>query len=483
MKRFIDLSLYLVTNRQGLELDEFFHIICLAIEGGVKIVQLREKEASAGEMIAIGKRLLSYLKPRGIPLMINDRVDVAHAVGADGVHLGQSDLRVADARAILGRNAIIGLSVESLEQALEANEEDVDYLAASPLFCTKTKTDCAEPWGLNGLQQLCDVSRYPVIAIGGINETNAKQIIECGAAGVAVVSAIFNAPCPTAAALRMIDSMKTHPVYKVLTIAGFDGSGGAGIQADLKTFSALGCYGTTALTALPVQNTMGVRSIYDIDTACVEEQIRAILEDMPMNAVKIGMLHRQDIIESVANILSCYNAVNVVLDPVMVAKSGDKLLMPEAIASMKERLLPIVTVLTPNLLEASELLEREVQNKAQMEKAALDLVQMGPQAVVVKGGHLNGDCDDCLCLKNPNLEIHWFSSPRIQTKNTHGTGCTFSAAIAAFLARGCTILDAITQAKEYLTRAVDAGKSLNIGRGHGPVHHFYDLWNISDSHR
>lgn len=272
--------------------------------------------------------------------------------------------------------------------------------------------------------------------------------------------------------------MNTQQLYKVLTIAGFDGSGGAGMQADLKTFSALGCYATTALTALPVQNTMGVKSIYHIETVCLEEQIKAILEDMPMNAIKIGMLHRQEMVESVANILKDYNATNLVLDPVMVAKSGDKLLMPQAIASLREQLLPITTVLTPNLFEASELLGRGIQDKAQMENAALDLMEMGPQAVVVKGGHLSGDCADCLCFKNPRPEIHWFSTSRILTQNTHGTGCTFSAAIAAFLARGFTILDSVNHAKEYLTQAIDAGKQLKIGQGHGPVHHFYYLWNF-----
>lgn len=272
--------------------------------------------------------------------------------------------------------------------------------------------------------------------------------------------------------------MKKQRLYKVLTIAGSDGSGGAGIQADLKTFHALGCYGASALTALPVQNTMGVHSIYDIDVVCLEEQIKAILDDMPINAIKIGMLHRQEIIESVARILTHYNTTNIVLDPVMVAKSGDYLLMPKAISSMREKLLPITTVLTPNLSEASALVGREIRNKSQMEKAALDLIQMGPQAVVVKGGHLLGDCDDCLCLKNPSLEIHWLSNPRIHTKNTHGTGCTFSAAIAVFLARGFTILDSVNQAKKYLTKAIDAGRQLKIGQGNGPVHHFYHLWNF-----
>lgn len=264
-------------------------------------------------------------------------------------------------------------------------------------------------------------------------------------------------------------------MYKILTIAGFDGSGGAGIQADLKTFSSLGCYAATALTALPVQNTMEVKSVYEIGTICLEEQIKAILEDIPMDAIKIGMLHRQEIIESVAALLKEYRATNIVLDPVMVAKSGDRLLMPQAILTMKNKLFPITTVLTPNLLEASELLDRTIQDKIQMERAAKDLIQMGPKAVIVKGGHLNGDCDDCLCINSKKPEIYWFSSPRIQTRNIHGTGCTFSAAIAAFLAKGFSILDSVKQAKEYLTQAIDAGKNLKIGKGNGPVHHFYNL--------
>lgn len=275
--------------------------------------------------------------------------------------------------------------------------------------------------------------------------------------------------------------MESNRFYKVLTIAGFDGSGGAGIQADLKTFSALGCYGTTALTAIPIQNTVGVRSIYDITSECIEEQIKAILDDMQMNAVKIGMLHRCDIVEAVTQVLLQYGVKNIVLDPVMVAKSGDKLLLPNAITAMKEHLFPLVTVLTPNLQEASELLGREIINKSQMEKAAIDLIGMGPQAVVVKGGHLSGDCDDCLVLKDSTPSVHWLTGVRIQTKNTHGTGCTFSAAIAAFLARGFSILDSVTQAKTYLTKAIEAGAYIKTGQGNGPVHHFHRLWNFLDS--
>ncbi|MBX3718298.1 MAG: bifunctional hydroxymethylpyrimidine kinase/phosphomethylpyrimidine kinase [Parachlamydiales bacterium] len=272
--------------------------------------------------------------------------------------------------------------------------------------------------------------------------------------------------------------MHKNRFFTVLSIAGFDGSCGAGIQADLKTFSALGCYGTTALTAIPIQNTRGVRAVFDIPASCVEEQIKAILDDIPINTVKIGMLHRQDIIESVVKILRSYPIPNIVLDPVMLAKSGDPLLMPNAIAAMRDLLFPIATVLTPNLLEASELLKRDIRSKDQMEEAALELIEMGPQAVVVKGGHLNGSCDDCLALNRFGVAIQWLYSKRINTKNTHGTGCTFSAAIASYLARGLPIIDSVRLAKHYLTRSIEAGAKMQIGQGNGPVHHFHHLWEF-----
>lgn len=204
----MNLSLYLVTQRTSNDIDFFFKTILAAVEGGVTIVQLREKEISARDFIDIGKKLLCLLKPLNIPLIINDRVDIAHSIRADGVHLGQSDLSVSEARAILGKQAFIGLSVENLDQAKTVLKEDVDYLAVSPLFHTKTKTDCSTPWGLQGLKELCTLSKHPVIAIGGINETNAKQVIECGAQGVAVVSAIFNAPCPKTAARRIKNALE-----------------------------------------------------------------------------------------------------------------------------------------------------------------------------------------------------------------------------------------------------------------------------------
>lgn len=215
MKSPIDLSLYLVTHRSTLSFEDFFKIIREAVEGGVKVVQLREKETSARDMITLGKRLLAFLKPLGVPLIINDRVDVAHALNADGVHLGQSDLSVAEARSILGKKALIGLSVETIPQVIAAADEELDYLAASPVFLSKTKSDCGKPWGLDGLKSICAISPHPLVAIGGIDETNVKEVLDCGAVGVAIVSAIFNAPCPKTAAMTITNRMRADAISRL----------------------------------------------------------------------------------------------------------------------------------------------------------------------------------------------------------------------------------------------------------------------------
>lgn len=210
LKSLTDFSLYLVTNREGLTLDQFFSIICQSIEGGVKVVQLREKETSTREICEIARALQPLLKRRSIPLLINDRVDIAHAVNADGVHLGQSDLKLSEARALLGKRAVIGLSVETMEHVREVAKEDIDYLAVSPLFPSQTKRDCNNPWGLDGLKQACATSPHPVIAIGGIRESNLEDVLDCGATGVAVISAIFKAPCPKTAALSFSNKMRRY---------------------------------------------------------------------------------------------------------------------------------------------------------------------------------------------------------------------------------------------------------------------------------
>lgn len=261
-------------------------------------------------------------------------------------------------------------------------------------------------------------------------------------------------------------------VTKCLTIAGSDSSGGAGIQADLKTFSALGCYGMSVITALTAQNTVGVQSIYTIDPSFIEEQIDSVLEDLGADAVKIGMLHSPQVIETISKGLKKHKVDQVVLDPVMVAKSGHRLLQDDAVEALKEHLLPLATVLTPNLPECCVLLERQVSREEDLPQAAKDISEFGPEAVLVKGGHLeHQQSKDYLYIKSQNRTIE-LSEERIQTQNTHGTGCTLSSAIASFLAKQNPLQDSVESGKLYLTKAMEAGKDISYGKGHGPVWHF-----------
>jgi hydroxymethylpyrimidine/phosphomethylpyrimidine kinase len=265
-------------------------------------------------------------------------------------------------------------------------------------------------------------------------------------------------------------------IANVLTIAGSDSGGGAGIQADLKTFSALGTYGASVITALTAQNTRAVTAIHDVPPAFVEAQLDAVFDDIDFTAVKIGMLSRPEIIDAVAEGLRRHGARNVVLDPVMVAKSGDRLLRPEAIAALRERLLPLATVITPNLPEAAVLLDREeARDAAGMIEAAARLRTLGPQAVLLKGGHLENGAESIDVLDDGAGPLT-LAAPRIATGNTHGTGCTLSSAIAALLARGLALRDAVREAKAYVTAAIRAADRLSVGHGHGPVHHFHALW-------
>jgi hydroxymethylpyrimidine/phosphomethylpyrimidine kinase len=259
---------------------------------------------------------------------------------------------------------------------------------------------------------------------------------------------------------------------KCLSIAGFDGSGGAGLQADLKTFSALGCYGMTVLTALPVQNTMGVRSCYEIPLQAIQQQLEAVFDDIVPDSIKIGMLFKQDIVELVANFLK-ERAIHIpiVLDPVMVAKSGDYLLLPEAINALKTHIIPLTTIITPNLPEAEAL----TNTTGDMQTLAKQLLDLGSQAVLLKGGHQTGQESNDIYL-DQNGQMLWLSSPRIDSKNTHGTGCTLSAAIASYLALGKPLIEACGLAKHYLSGALKAAQYNSVGHGHGPVHHFYDVW-------
>ena len=260
-----------------------------------------------------------------------------------------------------------------------------------------------------------------------------------------------------------------------VTIAGSDSGGGAGIQADLKTFSALGVYGASVIAALTAQNTLGVTGIHDVPADFVTAQIDAVFSDLKVDAVKIGMLSQPGVIRAVGARLDRYEQRNVVLDPVMVATSGDMLLRDESVAVLISDLLPRAALVTPNLREAARLLETGVaEDEAGMEAQAEAILRLGARAVLVKGGHGTGPESADLLMSATGKR--WFHAPRIDTLNTHGTGCTLSSAIAAGLARGLALEPAVDEAKRYITEAIAAADRLQIGRGHGPVHHFYKWW-------
>ncbi|OAN67950.1 bifunctional hydroxymethylpyrimidine kinase/phosphomethylpyrimidine kinase [Sulfitobacter sp. EhC04] len=261
----------------------------------------------------------------------------------------------------------------------------------------------------------------------------------------------------------------------VLTIAGSDSGGGAGVQADIKAFSATGAYGASVITAVTAQNTTGVTAVHEVPADVVAAQIDAVLSDLDVDVIKLGMLFSAPIIEATAKRLAAFDGPSVV-DPVMVAKSGDALLQDAAVAALIAQILPHASLLTPNLPEAARLLNTTVATTLEeMVQQGLRLVGMGPKSVLVKGGHaVGGNCTDVLV--NESGLVATFAAPRIDTRNTHGTGCTYSAAIAANLAKGLNLEDAVTAAHGYLQAAIKAADTLQIGEGHGPVHHFHGQW-------
>lgn len=259
---------------------------------------------------------------------------------------------------------------------------------------------------------------------------------------------------------------------KALTIAGSDSSGGAGIQADLKTFMAFGVYGMSAITAITAQNTVGVQGIFELPTDMITKQMNSIMSDIGTDAAKTGMLSSPEIVHTVAETIKKFNIPNIVVDPVMVAKSGDPLLSENARTVVKEDLLPLATVITPNLFEAEAILRQSIRTVDDMKSAAIELKKIGCRWVVVKGGHLTGGKEAIDVVYNGN-NLYLMSSPFIQTKNTHGTGCTFSSAIAAGLAKGSDPLAAIRNAKDYIAKAIE--NSFSIGKGHGPTNHLIGI--------
>lgn len=268
--------------------------------------------------------------------------------------------------------------------------------------------------------------------------------------------------------------MRNHPSV-VLTIAGSDSSGGAGIQADIKTISATGSYAASVITVVTAQNTLGVQAIFDVSAEFVALQIQSVLDDIDVKAIKIGMLHNKEIILAVTDILSKYAVKHVVIDPVMLSKNGCALLDENVIELLQQQLFPLATLITPNLPEAEKLLGITITNSEEQEQAAITLGKQSQVNVLVKGGHLTGKKSADVVYLHRSASTKWFYANRIDSENTHGTGCSLSSAIASYLAQDYMLEGAIKHAKDYLTGAIDAGKEWQLGKGCGPVDHFFEV--------
>lgn len=540
MRECFDLRAYFVVGPDDTKGRPVTDVVAAALRGGATFVQLRAKHADARELTDMARAIANVIDSAGkadtVAFVIDDRTDVAWqcrqlGIKIDGVHIGQDDMMPEQARAMLGPDAIIGLSAETLQHIATANalpDGVVDYIGAGPLHYTATKPEAAaveadgtkHALGIAGAQSLCDASRYPVVVGGGVHTDDIPALARTTAAGWFVVSAIAAADDPESATRQLISAWtairgeqrhgyaaagiaaptasssipflphwrtkQPHGLPPVLTVAGSDSSGGAGIQADLKTMMANGVFGMSAITSLTAQNTTGVRAVQNADPAILADQIDAVFEDIPPMAVKIGMVSSVALIETIADRLTAHQARNIVLDPVMVATSGAKLIDDDAVAALTTRLFPLATIITPNMpeteallaqtmqertseddTESTRLLSEGIRTEADMETAARTLAEHFGCAVLVKGGHGIKDANDVLV--EPDGTVTWFTSPRIDNPNTHGTGCTLSSAIASHLALGETLPQAVRSAKDYLTGAL--AEQLDLGHGSGPMDH------------
>lgn len=460
-------GVYLITD-QGIDLMDR---ICLALRGGVSVLQYRAKGLDFSERLREAGDLKRLCARFGTTFIVNDDLRLAKELDADGVHLGQDDGDIAEARELLGPSKIIGKSTHNLEEALRAEQEGADYIGFGALYPTGSKVISHLP-GVEGLASIRGAVKIPIVAIGGITPGNACRVIDAGADALAVISSVLSSPRPDIAAAELLLLFnRTHPFPRgaVITVAGSDSGGGAGIQADLKTVTLLGSYAATVLTALTAQNTRGVVSIHGLPPSFMLDQLDAVLNDISIDVIKTGMLHTPAMIAALAERLGERKVIiPLVIDPVMIAKGGAPLLEREAVQVFSDLLLPLAYLLTPNIPEAERLLGRTIKNEAEMEQAARDLHGRGAANVLVKGGHLTGRSATDILFDG--YRCHHFSSERFFTNNTHGTGCSYASAIAALLAQGEPLLTAVERAKTFITSAIRTARSL--GKGHSPINHF-----------
>jgi hydroxymethylpyrimidine kinase / phosphomethylpyrimidine kinase / thiamine-phosphate diphosphorylase len=448
------------------------------LSAGVTCVQYRNKVKDYSSRLAEARELQHLCSGRGVTFIVNDDLSLAAEIRADGVHFGQDDGCVSEARRMLGQEALVGISTHSLEEALRAEVEGADYIGFGAMYPTESK-DVQHLPGPAALAGVRSRVKIPIVAIGGLTRDNAPAVIDAGADSIAVISSILASPDPELAALELallFNRKLPMPRGSVLTVAGSDSGGGAGIQADIKTVTLLGSYAASVITALTAQNTCGVTSIYGVPAPFVAEQLAAVFSDIPVDVVKTGMLFSTEIIEALVEKFALYGKRMLVLDPVMVAKGGSSLIGNAAVAQFVEKLLPCAYLLTPNIPEAESLTGLTIRDEDDMELVARELHHMGARNVLLKGGHLSGQ--EATDILFDGKIVRRYASRRFKTNNTHGTGCTYASAIAAFLAQGEPLPVAVARAKEFVTEAIRL--AVPLGKGHGPVNHFQAAKNQVD---
>ncbi|XYX74149.1 bifunctional hydroxymethylpyrimidine kinase/phosphomethylpyrimidine kinase [Clavibacter nebraskensis] len=548
----MDLSVYLVTDPALCGERGVPAVVAAAVAGGATAVQIRDKHASAAELLATVTAAADAIDAHATAhpdddrplLLVDDRVDVvlaalARGVRVDGVHVGQSDVPADLVRGMLDaaspdRRLVVGLTANTpahVEAVRALPAGTVDYLGVGVIRPTSTKPDHPAPLGHDGFGIIAGLSPVPCVAIGGVDVRDVDAIAAAGGAGTAVVSAICAAEDPEAATRELVAAWArvrgggsavegdaddggrasdsdsdpdpdpdpgegTAPapgtaadparVPRVLSIAGTDPTGGAGIQADLKSIAANGGYGMAVVTALVAQNTRGVREIHVPPVAFLRAQLDAVSDDVVIDAVKIGMLGSAAVVDEVADWLRAVQPPVVVLDPVMIAQSGDALLDDDATDALR-RLLPLADVVTPNLPELAALLgEPEADGWEAALAQGRTLAARHGVRVIVKGGHLReNDCPDALVTPgapDADAAVDVVDGPRIATTSTHGTGCSLSSALATLHPRRGDWLAALTEAKGWLTGSLAHAEDLHVGAGAGPLDHLRALWDAAGTH-
>ena len=429
-------------------------------EAGVDVFQLRDKAASPAALLAAGHACAAAARRAGSLFLINDDPALAAAVDADGVHLGETDGAIAEARALLGRDRLIGRTSRGGAALAVAAAEGADYASVGPIWATATHPDRV-PVGLQACARAAAAAPLPWFGLGGVDDRRIARLAAYGVRRVAVVRAIVEAADPVAATRSLRARLDGAP--RVLTIAGSDSGGGAGIQADIKAISATGAFPTCAVTALTAQNTLGVEAVQATGAAFVRRQFDAVASDVGIDAIKCGMLGDPATIAAVAAAIASLDPtdeVPVVVDPVMRAEAGSRLLGDGGVDAYRNLLLPLATVITPNLFEAQALAGSDSDDSATL---ARDLHARYGCSVIVTGGH-GPSSDDVLCEEGALMRV---AGVRLAVATTHGAGCTHSATLAALLARGLPLAEAAAGAKAAATHAVAHG--LPFGAGAGPV--------------